>query len=55
MGSKTEKRHDPWYILAGSAYLFVAASGDSTLNQPGWRLNRTEQIPGIQQSTHSRI
>ena len=48
MGSKTEKRHGPRYILTGSAYRSVAASCDSTLNQPGWRLNRTEHKLGIQ-------
>jgi len=50
MGSETEKRHGPRYILTGSAYRSVAVSRDSTLNQPGWRLKRTRHTLGIQHS-----
>ena len=54
MGSESEKQHGPGYILTGSAYLLVAASGDSALNQAGDdsnELNRTlefnsQSIPG---------
>jgi hypothetical protein len=34
VGSKTEKWHGPRYRLTGSVYRFVAASRDSSLNQP---------------------